>query len=219
LERLAVVGADPLSLMRRFEAEADVSAKRALLIALGEFPTESLAAGGREPFGSRLLDLYREHPDSGLHSAIDWLLRQKWGKAKELAAIDAELAAATRARAAVRGVPGAVPVGTLPVPVGPLLPAPAVAEKQDWFVNGEGQTFAVVRGPVEFTLGSSAPSSTIWRKLSFGTQSAAGSRFVERMLTVIETCRRAGRNAFAWLTDTVAAHFRRDAAPPLLAAA
>ena len=31
--------------------------------------------------------------------------------------------------------------------------------------------------------------AVIWRKLSFGTQSAAGSRFVETMLTVIETCR------------------------------
>jgi hypothetical protein len=31
-----------------------------------------------------------------------------------------------------------------------------VAEKRDLFVNGEGQTFAVVRGPVKFTLGSSA---------------------------------------------------------------
>jgi transposase len=61
--------------------------------------------------------------------------------------------------------------------------------------------------------------AVIWRKLSFGTQSAAGSRFVERMLTVIETCRRAGRNAFAWLTETVRAHFRHEAAPPLLAAA
>ena len=35
------------------------------------------------------------------------------------------------------------------------------------------------------------------RKLSFGTQSAAGSRFVETMLTVIETCRQQGRNV-AW---------------------
>ena len=60
--------------------------------------------------------------------------------------------------------------------------------------------------------------AVIWRKLSFGTQSAAGSRFVERLLTVIETCRRAGRNAFAWLTDAVCAHFHRDAVPPLLAA-
>jgi len=31
--------------------------------------------------------------------------------------------------------------------------------------------------------------SVIWRKMSFGTQSAAGNRFVETMLTVIETCR------------------------------
>jgi transposase len=60
--------------------------------------------------------------------------------------------------------------------------------------------------------------AVIWRKLSFGTQSAAGSRFVERMLTVIETCRRAGRNVFAWLTEAVRAHFRRETAPPLLAA-
>jgi transposase len=31
--------------------------------------------------------------------------------------------------------------------------------------------------------------AVIWRKLSFGTQSARGSRFVETMLTVIETSR------------------------------
>ena len=34
------------------------------------------------------------------------------------------------------------------------MPAPRVAVGKDWFVNGEGQTYAVVRGPVEFTLGS-----------------------------------------------------------------
>jgi transposase len=62
--------------------------------------------------------------------------------------------------------------------------------------------------------------AVIWRKLSFGTQSAAGSRFVERMLTVIETARRAGRNAFAWLTETVrAAWCSGQPAPALLAAA
>jgi len=61
--------------------------------------------------------------------------------------------------------------------------------------------------------------AVIWRKLSFGTQSAAGSRFVERLLTVVETCRRRGVNAFAWLTEAVHAYFRREAAPSLLAAA
>ena len=31
--------------------------------------------------------------------------------------------------------------------------------------------------------------AVIWRKLSFGTQSAKGRRFVETLLSVIETCR------------------------------
>jgi transposase len=60
--------------------------------------------------------------------------------------------------------------------------------------------------------------AVIWRKLSFGTQSAAGSRFVERLLTVIETARRAGRNVFAWLTEAVQVYFNREADPPLVAA-
>jgi transposase len=57
--------------------------------------------------------------------------------------------------------------------------------------------------------------AVIWRKLSFGTQSAAGSRFVERMLTVIETCRRRGQNAFAWLTDAVRARWGGQPGPCL----
>jgi transposase len=81
-------------------------------------------------------------------------------------------------------------------------------------------TFVEVEGvePTNNAAERALRHAVIWRKLSFGTQSAAGSRFVERLLTVIETCRRAGRNAFAWLTETVAAHFRREAAPPLFAA-
>jgi transposase len=58
--------------------------------------------------------------------------------------------------------------------------------------------------------------AVIWRKLSFGTQSAAGSRFVERMLTVIETCRRRGRNVYAWLTEAVRAWLGGQAAPALM---
>ena len=58
--------------------------------------------------------------------------------------------------------------------------------------------------------------AVIWRKLSFGTQSAGGSRFVETMLTVIETCRQQRRNAFAFVTDAVEAHLARQPAPSLL---
>jgi transposase len=58
--------------------------------------------------------------------------------------------------------------------------------------------------------------AVIWRKLSFGTQSAAGSRFVETMLTVIETCRQQGRNAFAFVASAVEAHLTHQAAPSLV---
>ena len=44
-----------------------------------------------------------------------------------------------------------------------------------------------------------------WRKTSFGTQSAVGSRFVERILTTAETCRRQGRNMLEFLTQAVRA--------------
>jgi len=57
----------------------------------------------------------------------------------------------------------------------------------------------------------------IWRKLSFGTQSTAGSRFVERLLTVLETCRWQQRNVFACLIEAaVEAHFAGKTALSLL---
>jgi transposase len=58
--------------------------------------------------------------------------------------------------------------------------------------------------------------AVIWRKLSFGTQSASGSRFVERLLTVIETCRRQRRNVYSWLIEAVQAHHKQGPAPLLL---
>jgi transposase len=93
--------------------------------------------------------------------------------------------------------------------------------KELWEHREHLWTFVAVEGvePTNNAAERALRHAVIWRKLSFGTQSASGSRFVERMLTVIETCRRVGRDAFAWLTQTVAAHFRRDTAPLLLAAA
>jgi len=58
--------------------------------------------------------------------------------------------------------------------------------------------------------------AVIWRKLSFGTQSASGSRFVETMLTVIETCRQQRRNAFEYLTAAVRSHLAHQPPPSLL---
>lgn len=58
--------------------------------------------------------------------------------------------------------------------------------------------------------------AVIWRKLSFGTQSAAGSRFVETMLTAVETCRQQSRNAYAYLVDAVDARAAGRNTPSLI---
>jgi len=55
-----------------------------------------------------------------------------------------------------------------------------------------------------------------WRRVSFGTQSSSGSRFVERVLTTIETCKRQGRNALEFMTDSVKAMFHGKPPPSLL---
>jgi transposase len=38
-----------------------------------------------------------------------------------------------------------------------------------------------------------------WRKGSFGSDSEAGSRFAERLLTVVATCRQQGRHLLGFL--------------------
>lgn len=61
--------------------------------------------------------------------------------------------------------------------------------------------------------------AVIWRKLSFGTQSAAGSRFVETLLTVIETCRQQQRDVLTFITTAIASHSTGQSTPSLLAGA
>lgn len=45
--------------------------------------------------------------------------------------------------------------------------------------------------------------AVIWRKQCFGTQSADGSRFVERILSVVTTCRQQKRNVWSFLTEAI----------------
>jgi len=79
-------------------------------------------------------------------------------------------------------------------------------------------TFVEVEGvePTNNAAEQALRQAVIWRKLSFGTQSAEGSRFVERLLTVVETCRRQQRNVFCWLVEAVESRFTGKSAPSLL---
>ena len=58
--------------------------------------------------------------------------------------------------------------------------------------------------------------SVLWRNHSFGTQSQTGSRFVERIMTVVATCKQQQRNVLDYLTNACEAANRGQPAPSLL---
>jgi formylglycine-generating enzyme required for sulfatase activity/tetratricopeptide (TPR) repeat protein len=101
----------------------ETSLRRALILALGTFSAPGLSAGEREPLAAKLLDLYRDDPDCGIHGAAEWTLR-KWGQQDKLKELDAQ-----------------------------LMKQKAWGDRR-WYVNGQGQTFAVIEGPLEFQMGS-----------------------------------------------------------------
>jgi len=59
--------------------------------------------------------------------------------------------------------------------------------------------------------------AVIWRKTSFGTHSDSGSRFVETLLTILETCRQQNRHPIDFLTAALEAHAAAKPTPKLLA--
>jgi transposase len=81
-------------------------------------------------------------------------------------------------------------------------------------------TFARVDG-VEPTNNSSERAlrpAVLWRKGSFGSDSEAGSRFAERLLTVVATCRQQGRPLLGFLVAAGEAALLGTVAPSLLRA-
>ena len=110
----------------------ETSQRRALILALGTYGTEGLSPGERKPLIAKLLDVFRNDSDSGIHGAAEWTLRQ-WGQQDKLKEVDAQLM-----KLKDRG-------------------------EHRWFVNSQGQTFALIDGPVEFHMGS--PPNEPYRSL------------------------------------------------------
>ena len=73
IHRCAELGLPSETLIARLHTESDVSVRRAILLALGEY--DDLGDAIRNDLRSHLEDLYRRDPDSGIHSAVAWLLR------------------------------------------------------------------------------------------------------------------------------------------------
>jgi transposase len=81
-------------------------------------------------------------------------------------------------------------------------------------------TFARVEGvePTNNAAERAVRPAVLWRKRSFGCHSDAGCRYVERILTVVQTLRLQRRPGFAFLVDALTAHRQGQPAPQLLPA-
>jgi transposase len=80
--------------------------------------------------------------------------------------------------------------------------------------------FTKIQGlePTNNTAERALRPAVIQRKLSFGTQSDTGSRFLERMLSVSETCRLQQRSVYDYMIEAVTASFLKKSPPSLLPA-
>jgi formylglycine-generating enzyme required for sulfatase activity/serine/threonine protein kinase len=137
---LAQVDPKPDKLLERIRSSQDNDHTRAtLVLALGAYPIKRLAPSEREWIAQVLLRLFRSSPDAGLHSALRWLLGHEWGLERELSQFEAECASKDCAETRFGRAPG-----------------------RNWYVNGQMQTMALIRGPVEFMMGS--PESEVGRR-------------------------------------------------------
>lgn len=140
VRRLGPMGAvDVQDIMALASAEPNVSIRRALVLSLGEFadapPAERAAAA------DWLAALYERDADPGMHAAAEFAL----GALGERKRIDSVLERLSKTEERVQQE-CAIRAGGAPL----------------WYVNGQGQTMVVIRGPVEFVMGS--PASEIGRE-------------------------------------------------------
>jgi transposase len=80
-------------------------------------------------------------------------------------------------------------------------------------------TFAKVEGiePTNNFMERLVRLAVLWRRRSFGCDSAAGCRFVERILTVVQTCRLKKKNTLEYLASAVCARRNSRPCPSLVA--
>jgi transposase len=56
----------------------------------------------------------------------------------------------------------------------------------------------------------------IWRKVSYGSQSEVGERFVERVMTIAMTLKQRAKNSFEYFTKCFEEFIRGGPSPPVL---
>src|SRR5262249_833236 len=82
-------------LVRKLSDPQTTSSERSALIQSLDFIRHELwPAGLRKDVTNKLLRLYRDDPDAGVHGSAKWLL-MRWGRQADLAAVHRELAGIT----------------------------------------------------------------------------------------------------------------------------
>jgi hypothetical protein len=125
LDRLATYGDEPGALLSQLKADSDVSRRRALNLAIGQFARAKLLSAEQMTSAVTVLaGWYADDPDAGIHGAAEWSLRQLGAHAK------------------IAQVCEAYATGSV------------VGERQ-WYLSKEGgQTLVIVRPAEEFLMGS-----------------------------------------------------------------
>jgi formylglycine-generating enzyme required for sulfatase activity len=141
IHRLSPLGADAAAILKRFDAEPDITIRRALLLSLGEYGEKDWSLAARQAFLPKLQDIYQTNSDSGLHAAAEWLLRH-WKQEAWLKQVNDVWADNKEQREKrLDSIRQRVNRDTEKTP-------------PQWYVNSQGQTMVVFAGPVEFVMGS-----------------------------------------------------------------
>jgi eukaryotic-like serine/threonine-protein kinase len=141
VHRLWPLGASVLPVVRRLDVEPNVTSRRALVLALGEYGEGELTPEVRKELLPKLQDLYKTSPDPGLHSAVEWVLRT-WNEEAWLSQTNLEWMNGKSQRAERLAK------------IQETLSREKEKTPPAWYVTGQGQSMAIIPGPVVFLMGS-----------------------------------------------------------------
>ncbi|MFK7821262.1 MAG: bifunctional serine/threonine-protein kinase/formylglycine-generating enzyme family protein [Planctomycetaceae bacterium] len=127
IDRAADARLNQGTLFRTLLEESHPALLRTTMLALADYSESDIDKRTRNDRKNDLLRLYRNHPDSGVHGAIEYLMR-KWGLEEELAEAAKELQS-------------------------PDWPT----DGRNWHHSPSGIVFAIIRNPPEFLMGTDDP--------------------------------------------------------------
>ena len=141
VDKMALNDLDYKVILQQLKIEKEVSIRRALIQALGNYSLGQLSIAERNIIIPELKEIYLNEPDPGIHASAEWLLKT-WNeqlfvnKTNEAWQQDKELTLNRQKE------------------IKNLLDKEKEKSLMQWYVNGGGHTMVVIPGPVEFLMGS-----------------------------------------------------------------